>query len=172
MNLEQHLKDRHLDTDKYSVFICDDVVILPLWNLSGQMVGYQQYRPDADKQKKNNPREGRYYTFVHGDKYTKPLAVWGTETLNYRDDILVIVEGVFDACRLHNYNIPCVALLSSSYKHYKNWLNSLGRKIYKVEDDHGSSLGPYEKLTLPAGVNDLGDCSEDQVESVIRQIWK
>jgi len=170
MNLSKHLKERHFQAERYSVFLCEDVVIFPLWNLSGQMVGYQQYRPSANKEKRNYPRDCRYYTSVHGDKHSKPIAVWGVDTLHYRKDIVVIVEGIFDACRLHNHGIPCVALLSSSYKPHKNWLTSLGRKVYKVEDDHGSGLGPYEGLKLPEGVADLGECTEDQVKDLVSQI--
>jgi len=171
MNLHQHLKDRHLDVSLYSsVIICDDVVVFPLWNLSGQWCGYQQYRPEADKAAKNHPRDGRYYTSLHGSKYEKPIGVWGVDTLHFDPHIVVIVEGVFDACRLHNRGIPAVALLSSSYKSYRNWINSLGRKVYKVEDDHGSSLGPYQNLHLPDGVGDLGECSEQQLTTVINQI--
>lgn len=169
--LRKHLEDRHMDLSRYSgVYFGDDVVIFSLWNLSGQMVGYQQYRKDAEKEAKNHPREGRYYTSIHGKKYEKPLAVWGLESLCYDPRILVIVEGIFDAVRLHNRDVPAIALLSSSHKHYKSWLNSLGRKIYKVEDDHGSSLGPYAPLIIPPGVEDLGACTEEQLTTVTTQL--
>jgi len=150
--------------------IFDDVVIFPLWNLSGQYIGYQQYRPGDTKGRRNDPRDGRYYTSLHGDKNEKPLAVWGLETYHYDDRCLVVVEGVFDAVRLHNHGVPCVAVLSSSTKHLRNWLSSLGKKIYKVEDGHGSKLGPYQNLELPFGRKDLGECSEDQVKEVLETL--
>lgn len=168
LKMFKHLKDRHLQVARYSgIMVCEDVVVFPLWNLSGQFVGYQQYRPGASKERRNNPREGRYYTSLHGDKNEKPLAVWGLETFHYDSRYLVIVEGVFDAVRLHNQGVPCVAVLSSDTKHLRNWLNSLGRKIYKVEDDHGSKMGPYTNLPIPPGRADLGECSEDEIKEVL-----
>lgn len=166
MNLKRHLNDRQLWLSLYDgiqIVEEEDLVIFPLWNLSGQMVGYQQYRPNATKDKKNDPREGRYYTSLHGNKYEKPLGVWGLETYHFDSRYLFITEGIFDACRLHNLGIPAVALLNSSHKHYKNWLTSTGRRIIKVEDDHGSSLGPYENLSIPSDRSDLGECTDDEI---------
>lgn len=168
-----HLRERHLDLNLYSgVMVYDDVVIFPLWNLSGMMVGYQQYRPDADKEAKNDPRDGRYFTSVHGTKYTRPHVLWGLDSFHYRNDVLVITEGIFDACRLHNERIPAVALLTSSYKHHVNWLTSIGRKIYKVEDGHGSLLGSYENIPLPKRRDDLGDCTTEEVRAMVCSINK
>lgn len=164
-------EERHVQLDRYSgIYLSeeDQIATFILWNLSGMMCGYQQYRPSATKEKKNDPREGRYYTSIHGKKNEKPLAVWGVESLNYRDDMLVITEGVFDACRFHNYDIPCDALLSSSFKHYKEWLTSLGRKIYKAEDDHGSLLGPFPNIECPE--NDFGDCTEKQIKTIVSRL--
>jgi len=172
MNIADHLKERHMDISRYNgVYLDDDncMVTFVLWNLSGEAVGYQRYNPLADKEKKNDPREGRYYTYLTGDKKNKRMGMWGLESLSYRKDILVIVEGVFDAVRLHNLNIPCVALLSSSYKPYKNFLTSIGRKVYAVEDDHGSSLGPYEKIHIPEGYGDLGEMTNEDVESLLKE---
>lgn len=163
--LNEHLKERHLQIDRYNGIMItnEESIIFPLWNLSGQMVGYQQYRPNASKDKKNNPREGRYYTSIHGNKYNKQIGMWGLESYHYNNKVLVITEGIFDCCRLHNLNIPAVALLSSSSGFYKNWLTSTGRKIYKVEDSHGSLLGPYENLNIPYYRNDIGDCTSDEI---------
>lgn len=163
----KHLVDRHLNPSLYTIWedSSEGLFTFPLWNLSGQLVGYQQYRPYGTKDKKNHPREGRYYTYVSGKKDSRKIAVWGLESFNFRDDILVICEGIFDACRLHSYGIPCVAVLSSSDKGIGQWLASLGRKIYKVEDASGSKLGPWGVLKCPE--NDLGDCSEEQIEIIL-----
>jgi len=104
------------------------------------------------------------------EKNEKPIAIWGLESLQYRKDIIVITEGVFDAVRFHNYNIPAVALLSSSYKPYKNWLLSLGRKIYKCEDESGSGLGPFPNIECPE--KDFGECSVDQMDKIIRENFR
>lgn len=171
--LKSHLESRYFDLSRYNgVYISNDdyVITFSLWNLSGQMVGLQQYRPFADKIKKNHPREGRYYTSIHGHSNEKPLGVWGLESFNYRFDMLVICEGVFDACRFHNHNIPAIAVLGSSWKHYRNWITSLGRKNYKAEDDHGSDLGPFESIILPFNRPDIGECDEYEIKNIINSI--
>ena len=166
MNLSSHLESRHMDVSRYSSIHLDEengLVLFLLWNLSGQLVGYQQYRPSASKKGQNNPRENRYYTSIHGNRNEKPLAVWGLETLAYRKDLLVICEGVFDACRLHNQGIPAIATLTGTPRHLDLWLFSLGRKLYTVPDDHGSKLGRYEELQLPPDRGDLGECTEEEI---------
>lgn len=167
--LRDHLKERQLDISRYSgIHVADDVVTFTLWNLSGMFIGYQQYRPGAEKKKmKNDPREGRYYTSLHGNKGEKPFAVWGPESLSYDPSVIVIVEGIFDACRIHTLNVPAVALLNSSFKQAKNWLTCLGRKVYKVEDDHESKLGPYQNLPLPIGRGDVGECTDAELSSML-----
>jgi hypothetical protein len=161
--------NRHLEIERYNgVYISDNVTCFTLWNLSGQMCGYQQYRPSATKDKKNNPRDSRYYTSVHGKRNEKPIAIWGLESLDYRSDVLVIVEGIFDACRFHNHNIPSVALLSSSWKPYSSWLFCIGRKIYKGEDESGSGLGPFTNLECPE--KDFGECTGEQMREVVKLI--
>lgn len=164
LSMYNHLLSRGMAPESYNgIMIFEDVVIFTLWNLSGQMVGYQQYRPGASKERKNDPREGRYYTSLHGDKNEKPIGVWGLESLSLDPHVLVIVEGIFDACQIHRLGVPCVALLNSSYKHYKNWLTCLGRKIYKIEDSNGSKLGPYTNIELPEGKDDVGECDKFEV---------
>ena len=161
--------ERHLNPLRYNgIMLFDDIVVFPLWNLSGVYCGYQQYRPDADKQQKNDPREGRYYTSLHGNKNEKPLGIWGLETFDYRRDFLIITEGIFDAAQFHNLGFPAVALLSSSHKNYRNWLTSISRKVYKVEDDHGSKLGPYQAMELPEGRTDAGECSSIEIYKMVR----
>lgn len=169
MDLLQHLKSRNFDIDRYPVVWLDhseNLVTLPLWNLSGQLVGYQQYRPGASKAKANHPRDGRYYT-RHGKGV---LAVWGLESYHYRQDVLFIVEGVFDACVLHRLNIPAVALLNSSSLPYQEWLDSTGRRVIKVEDTDSKKsldLGPYSNIAIPEHRGDLGDCTLTEVRDML-----
>ena len=169
--LKQHLVERHLQRERYNVLFGEGVVLFPLWNLSGQLCGVLQYNPLGDKKNsKNHPRDGKYYTSIHGGKHTKPIAVWGLETLHYRNDILVITEGVFDACRFHNEGIPTIALLSNNVKRYKSWLLSSGRKIYKAEDVSRSFLGPFPNIPCPE--KDFGECTSDQVREAVMELKK
>ena len=171
--LHEHLQSRFFDISRYNgvyISIDDYVICFTLWNLSGQMCGYQQYKPLENKDKRNNPKEGRYYTSIHGNKHEKPIALWGIESLQYNEDVLVLCEGIFDACRFHNHDIPAVAVLGSSWKHYKNWILSLNRYIYKAEDQEGSSLGPFKSITLPSVREDFGSCSEIEQKNIASQL--
>ena len=54
----QHLKDRHLDINRYEgLYINEEQKLCTflLYNLSGQIVGFQQYRKDAPKTMRNDP---------------------------------------------------------------------------------------------------------------------
>lgn len=84
MNLTEHLKARHLDFNLHRPMLDEEegVVTFYLWNLSGQLVGYQQYRPKGEKRPQNNPKEGKYYTY----RGLPTLAVWGVESLKYLGD--------------------------------------------------------------------------------------
>ena len=101
-----HIHNRHVDTDLHRVWVDDEsrVAVFPLWNLSGEMTGYQAYRPDADKVKKND-KYGRYYTY-RGLKlvrnHNKTVAVWGLESWNL-SNTLFVTEGIFDAAALPSW---------------------------------------------------------------------
>ena len=38
-----------------------------------------------------------------------------------------------------------------------------------MEDDHGSSLGPYEALQIPSHRVDLGDCTDDEILDITKE---
>lgn len=171
--LSEHLKERHLNIDLYDgVYLNEEerLVTFLLWNLSGKLVGYQRYKPDADKKAPNDPRESRYFTRVGGSTRNRHLAVWGLESLSWRPDILVVCEGIFDACRFHNESIPAVALLSSNDSRYKNWLECLDRKLYAALDDHATQFTGMIDLQLPEGKEDFGECSDQQIRETVRNL--
>lgn len=118
--LLDHLKERHFDTDVHPVWLdaSQGVVTFPMYNLTGHMVGFQQYRPDADKKQKNSPRDGRYFTYRNKDT----VSVWGLESW-YFSNTLFITEGIFDACRLTNAGYSAVAVISfKPTKSVMRWL--------------------------------------------------
>lgn len=161
MDVKKHLTERYLNPDLYTVSWDDETACFALWNLSGQWVGYQQYRPFAPKTARNDPREGRYFTWAK-DR----LAVWGLESWDFRKDVLFVTEGVFDACRLHNLGLPAVAVLANDPKRLRPWLGSLARHTVAVCDDDaaGAKLGRLcdQAVTTSAG-KDLGDMTPTQV---------
>lgn len=139
----QHLSSRYLQAPTIST--TEDTVVFPLWNLSGQLVGYQQYKPFAEtKQNPEHQSETKYTTYLPTTKVT----AYGLEFLNYDDPLLFLVEGVFDAARFHNMGLNCLAVLSCDPKPLKEWLRLL--PFYKVAvcdgDKAGLKLAKYGDL--------------------------
>jgi len=176
----EHINDRHVDVNLHRVWCneVDRVAYFPLWNLSGQMAGYQSYRPEASKVQKNDEK-GRYYTF-RGDKlmprHSKTVTVWGLESY-YRSNVLFVTEGIFDAARLTELGVSAVAVLSNNPStSTKNWLfcvrqmrpvvavcdpGNAGAKLAKV----GHFAHTVNLPGLPDG--DLGDAPQEYVQELI-----
>ena len=132
-----HLHSRYFSMNLHRAWLDEGVATFPLWNLSGQLVGYQQYRPFADKKAKNDPREGRYFTRLARDR----VGVWGLESWQF-SDTLFICEGVFDACKVTWLGYSAVALFSSQVNDTTvSWLNSVGRNRLVVALCDGDSVG-------------------------------
>jgi len=174
-NLLSHLKERKLNLELYSHYLCEDgtSVTFPLWNLSGQMVGFQQYTPNKPKSDKSlTPREQRYFTLLtktEGKKQSQMLSAFGLDLLNKKQKYVFVCEGVFDACRLHNKGLNALALLACDPKPLKSWLWSMGYVVVPVceGDEAGKKLQSLAnselKLFLPEG-KDLGDLTEKELE--------
>ena len=93
MTVLQNLRSRYFDMNLHTVWVDEDegVATFPLWNLSGQLVGYQQYRPSANKKKDNHPKMSRYFTY----RKNRVVGVWGLESWNL-SDTLFVTEGTTD----------------------------------------------------------------------------
>jgi hypothetical protein len=144
MDIIKHLEGRGIDTRLYSMNIDHDqcVVSFYLYNLSGRLVGYQTYRPNVlDKKVKNDPKSGRYYTYLPKDG---TLGVFGLETLNPNDDTIFVTEGVFKAAVLHRLGFNAIATLTSTPKHLKNWFYVMKKRYNLIaigdNDDAGKKL--------------------------------
>lgn len=171
MDLHNHLRAREFNTCMHAAWVDQDerCITFPLWNLSGQMVGYQRYRPEAHKGKKNDPREGRYFTKVKDGR----VGVWGLESWALTPGHLFITEGIFDAARLTMRGYSAVAILS----HRPNpstvrWLRCQGRVLTAVCDDDpaGAKMGflADRAVTTPGG--DLGDMTSEWVENLLKKV--
>jgi len=170
MTVESNLCDRHFDKSLHRVWIDEDegVATFPLWNLSGQMVGYQQYRPDGEKKLFNNPREGRYFTH----RKNKAVGVWGLEAWHL-SNVLFITEGVFDAARITSKGYSAIATTSNDLdKTHQAWLYCVRSARPTVAvcdgDKAGLKLSKYSERfhVMPSG-EDLGDASDDYVNWLI-----
>lgn len=171
--LEEHLKRRRMEVDRYtSVYLNEEerVISFLVWNLSGQLVGFQKYRPDADKLLKNAEDHGRYYTYFTGEKKQKMISVWGLESFYYRDDIVCFTEGVFDAAQLHRFELPALAVFSNDPKPLRPWLTILPRKLigFRDNDKAGVALEKYMDECIVMTEKDLGDSSDEDISQILK----
>lgn len=169
-SLIQHLHNRHINFDIHRVWLDNEeyMATFPLLNLSGQLVGYQQYRPLANKEKKNNPKEGRYFTYTKKDT----RGVWGLESWKF-SKTLFITEGIFDACRLTDKGYSAIATMSNDPKHLLNlfYIISQDRPIVAIcdNDSAGKKLAKYGTSSIIVEDGDLGDASEKYVNELLLQ---
>lgn len=168
MDLEQHLRNRHVVLELHRPVLDhrEQVATFLLWNLSGQLCGYQQYRPGAPKTQKNNPREGRYFTRPS----FSTVSVWGVESLHFTPRVVFVTEGIFDAARLTEQGASAVAVLSNNPStSVYNWLHSLGRTVVAVCDSDAAGrrlarLGHHAVFTQD---KDLGDSDQQFVDQLL-----
>lgn len=168
MNVTQHLKDRHANLDLHRFLVDEEnqVATALLYNLSGEVVGYQQYRPSADKTRRNDPKEGRYYTH----KTEGTLVVFGVESLHLTPHLVFLVEGMFDAARLCSRGFSALAVLSNNpTSDLKDWLKCLNRKVVAVCDDDapGLKLAKFGHEAVVMKSHDVGDSTEQELGELL-----
>lgn len=138
-----------------------------LWNLSGQMVGFQQYRPMKLEKKTNNPHLSRYFTYLKRDVD----GVFGLEQLNPDDKVIYITEGVFKAAVLHRLGFNAIAVLTSSPKRMKPWfriLRAQGWKLIAISDN--DAAGQKLVNTIKCGFKspvDLDEMNDKDILSLL-----
>lgn len=170
MTILEHLHSRYLDLSVHRVWVDEEtgLATFPLWNLSGQLVGYQQYRPSASKEAKNDPRDGRYFTRLKEAK----VGVWGLESY-YLSNTLFITEGIFDAARISYFGYAAVATLSYNLApSTASWLRAVrsSRHIVAIcdSDAAGRHLSKYaHTYHVVSGYKDLGDASQEYVKRLL-----
>jgi len=171
MTVLQNLRSRYFDANLHKAWVDEDegVATFPLWNLSGQLVGYQQYRPSANKKKDNHPKMSRYFTY----RKNKVVGVWGLESWNL-SNTLFVTEGIFDACRLTFLGYSAVATLSNDVDDsLKSWLWTVikYRRVVCVCDNDaaGRRLAKYGHLSHVVESGDLGDATDEYVANVVKE---
>jgi hypothetical protein len=172
MNLTAHLKSRYLDLALHRPLLDEEggYATFLLYNLSGQLVGYQQYNPLGDKKVFNSKLEGKYYTYRNKNFAT--VAVWGLESYYAnRHGPVFLTEGVFDACRMTKVGQTAFATLANNPpKDYRNWLRMLNRPVVVVCDNDAAGrklakFGDYVEVA-PNG-EDLGNAPDDYVKYLV-----
>lgn len=166
-----HLRSRHLNIELHRPLIDDveRVATFYLWNLSGQLVGFQQYRPEGEKRPNNNPKLGKYYTYRKQPTHT----VWGVESLYLTPDILFVTEGLFDAARLTERGYSAIAVLSNDPPYdLRNWLRCLNRTVIAVcdNDKAGKRLAKFGDIAVYTEEKDLGDSTDEEITELLRRI--
>lgn len=132
----KHLLQRHYDPSRYVHQHIDHearILTVLLHNLSGQCVGFQQYRPDVDKKRNNDPRDSRYFTYAQRDT----TAVWGLETYDKHNRDVYVVEGIFKAATLHSIGENAIAVLTANPLKMEAffWLLSQRHNVIAIGDN-------------------------------------
>lgn len=180
--IEQHLRQRNLDTSLYSGILVDEeegVASFLTYNLCGQITGYQQYRPHAPKTAVSDPRSCRYFTYSTKGQYP----VWGLQYLplsikigelgKRESRILFVAEGIFDISPFHTFGCKGIAVLTNNPKHLKNFLYCLPYVTVGLcdGDKSGKLLSGLVDIPifLPEG-KDSGDMELDWHREIIRNL--
>lgn len=140
MNLIKHLLTRHYDPSRYvnqTLDTQDNILTVYLSNLTGQFVGYQQYRPEEQAKRLNDPKMSRYFTYSQRGVN----ACWGLESLDTSKKDLYVVEGLFKASSLHMIGYNAVAVLTSNPKPMKSWLHTLPYNLIGIGDNDKAGDG-------------------------------
>ena len=177
MDILDHLKSRHLDTNLHTAWINQEeqCATFPCWNLSGQMTGYQIYRPNKGKKKNNNPYEGRY--FIRKTKGV--VSVWGLESWNL-SNVLFLTEGIFDAARLTGRGYSAVALFSNDIDSMTRmwlWIVQKMRPVVSIcdNDSAGMKMKKYgHSYHVVEDAKDLSESDDEYVTNLLKEYekWK
>jgi hypothetical protein len=169
-----HLKSRHLNIELHRPIVDEEngIATLLLYNLSGQIVGYQQYNPKGDKKTDNSKATGKYYTYK--SKQLNTVVLWGVESLYQSNGVIYLTEGIYDAARLTNRGQSALATLTNNPpKDYLNYLKLLNRPIVVVcdNDNAGKKLAKYGDYVedVPSEYKDLGESPESYVSQLIEK---
>lgn len=169
--LVDHLKDRHLDFNLHRPVLDEEnnVATFYLYNLSSQMTGFLQYRPNGSKDVNNDKVTGKYFHYV--SKGCNSLSLFGVESLLLTPHVVFLTEGMFDAARLTEKGYSALALLcNDSNVNLHTFLRLLNRKVVSVcdNDKAGKKLSKFGHYSVVCNDHDLGDSSEDFVNNLLR----
>ena len=172
-SVTEYLLRRHLNLDLHRPVVdeAERTATFFLYNLSGQLVGFQQHRPNAPKTpQKMGPREARYFTYrkqpTHG--------VWGLESFYLSEGPVFVTEGVFDAARLTAVGQTALATCCNDpQRDLGNWLQCLARPVVVVADNDkaGKKLAKFGNYVeyCPEEGQDLGDCPQEFVDFLVEK---
>ena len=179
-NIIEHLKSRDVDFTRTNCIVDEENCIADffLYNLTGQIIGYQRYNPNGSKANHSNKLskgDMKYYTYITKNDRFPMLAVYGLETYTHTDKYLFITEGIFDCIKLHNQGLPAIAVIANNPSPLKSWLRTLPQIKVVVKDNDGLAGDMLSKfgdivLTPPDPYKDLGDMPFDEVYKLVGNV--
>lgn len=113
MRIQDHLRERHVDRRITPVIIDEEknLATFICYNVLGQMIGYQRYNPLGDKKNhENDPEKSKYFTYISEDHRNSQF--WGLHSIRAGHPFIFVVEGIFDAIRLHRLGYAAIAVLT------------------------------------------------------------
>jgi len=153
-----HLRERGMHPEYYRFLSCaEDVATFGLWDFSGRFVGYQNYRPFADRNCKN-VKEARYFTYLP----KKVNGYFGLESLK-QPGTVYIVEGVFKAAKLHRLGFASIALMGSETRQHLSQLNLMRRRYVGIGDNDAAGEKFARNLKGFTSPRDLDEMSDQEV---------
>lgn len=178
--LERHLLERGCDPSRYACSLDHEEFVVTFFLFAPgtyKWTGFQQYRPFAPKTNEAkargvfNPRDLRYFTHT----VDETAAVFGAETLSMYDGPVYLVEGIFDAVKLHSLGLPCLAALGNGATRrgylspLKHMLMAMGRKVVGVLDNDaaGLELGKLCDEVFVCTTKDPGEMTLDELKEFL-----
>jgi len=187
-SIELHLVKRGVDPNRIHLLVDKDsnTATFLIFNLSGKLIGYQQYNPSGQKSFRQTKNEkykdlAKYWTYVtkSGEhNTTRQIAVWGLDTYDWTNE-LFLTEGIFDCSKIHNAGYAAIATLSNDPAPIREWLNVIKqqkRVIAILDNDKSNNAGnalkkfAKESYTTPDPYKDLGEMPQDEVNKFINSI--
>jgi hypothetical protein len=173
MSIKEHLLSRGVNLENTTIYLDEEnnVAYFPLYHISkGTLVGYQKYDPSKHRRqrKHENPEDLKYYV----ESSDKALSFWGAENINLlTDKFIFVTEGIFDAIKIKNMNLPVIATLSNTKPHLKGQFKLLGALMIGILDNEesGNELKNIVDVSFktPDPYKDLGEMSQDEVNNFI-----
>lgn len=168
-----HLFNRGFDFDIFhdisrSIDWENEVVTFYIYNLSGQIIGFQKYQWDKPKRSKElKPSELKYFSHITN----KSIALFGLQYFDKNQKNIYLVEGVWDAITLIARGYNALAVLSNNSNKLKNWLYTMPYDFLPVCDGDSAGLklrnlsttGSYVQMPDSLDVNDLNSYSDSEL---------
>lgn len=178
-DIVQNLIERGMDPYRRDIIIDKETnnATFLIYNLHGQLIGYQRYNPLGDKKHFFDEDDiVKYFTWIGNDSVKgKKLACWGLDSIKPSTKILYITEGIFDANMVQKTGRACVALMTGTPSpQMVQFLNLLPyKKIAIMDNDEGGSKSHFSKFFMVKTPDPYKDCGEmplDEVDEFLTKV--